>query len=93
MLNAQKTSIIETVENILKKEIRSTRNSILYSVRKGYDEMKAKMTIRSLSGQSEIDIKKELGLNEPFDSYDAFVNFDKKLEDNNLNTLMVILIL
>ncbi|XP_024876517.1 uncharacterized protein LOC112457597 [Temnothorax curvispinosus] len=61
---------------------------MLYSVRKGYDEIKAKMTTRSLTGQSEMDLQKELGFDKPFDSYEAFIAFDNRLQDDDLNVIM-----
>lgn len=79
LFNEQKKCIIETMEEIIKKEIKSVRNSILYSVRRGHDEIKAKMTVHLLTGQRETDLQKELDLDQPFDTYEAFVAFDNRL--------------
>jgi hypothetical protein len=93
ILNEQKQHIIRKVDKIIKKEIKKAKNSILYSVRRGYDEIKAKMTVRSLTGQSEADLQKELGLAKPFDTCESFVAFDIRLKDENLNMMMVLFII
>lgn len=78
------------MEKIIKKEIQSAKNSILYSVRRGYDEIKAKMTARSLTGQSETDLQKKLDFNKPFDTQEAFLAFDERIQDEELNIIMVL---
>ncbi|XP_071642778.1 uncharacterized protein [Temnothorax longispinosus] len=88
LLHEQKKCIIESMEKIIKKEIKKATNSMLYSVRKRYDEIKAKMTTRSLTGQSEMDLQKELGFDKSFDSYEAFIAFDNRLQDDDLNVIM-----
>lgn len=93
ILNEQKRSIIQAVENIVKKEISSARNSILYSVRKGFEEMKTKMAVRSVTGHSEVELQTELGFDKPFDTYEAFVIFDSGLKDDTLNETMVLFII
>lgn len=88
LFNEQRKCIIETIKEIIKKEIKSAKNSILYSVQRGFDEIKAKMTVRS--GQNETDLQKELDLNQSFDTYEAFVAFDNRLQDDELKVIMVL---
>lgn len=50
------------------------------------------MAIRSLTGSSEAKLQKELHLDKPFDTYEAFVAFDSELEDDDLNMTIVLFV-
>ncbi|XP_011684307.1 PREDICTED: uncharacterized protein LOC105447799 [Wasmannia auropunctata] len=82
--NREITINIKDLEIMLKEQ----------NVRRRQEEIKAKMVVRShtLTGQSEIDLQKELGLDKPFETLEKFVVFDNRLKDDDFNLVMVFFI-
>lgn len=72
------------------REITSAKNSILYNIRKGYEDIKNKIKMQTVTEISELEIETKLGLTKPFETYEEFINFDSFLADENNYIVMVI---
>lgn len=67
---------IERLKTFIKEEIRSAKNSILYTIRKGQNDLMSKIGIALITGPTESEIQKKLGFTKPFEKYEDFYTFD-----------------